>query len=115
MANMTTLLTQRSDTADQREWAAPSHSLAAPFLIRQKRAVAKTLTGRATDTISVLKGGVDNVGAPLAIPLSVSINISRQANMASSDAAAALALFREIVASDNFGVAWNTQGYIAAG
>lgn len=115
MANMTTSLTQRSDAADTREWAAPTHTLAVPFLVRQKRSTPKTLIGRAVDTISVLRGGVDTVGAALNSPLTASLTVNRQANMAATDSAAALALLREIVASDNFTALWNSQAYVAGG
>lgn len=114
MANMTTSLTQRSDAENQREWAAPTHTLASPFTIRQRRTVAKQVTQRATDSISVLRGGLDTSGLALQTPLTAMVTLTRQANMASTDSAAALALFREIIASDNFTALWNSQGYIAS-
>lgn len=113
MAAMSTALTQRSDAADTREWQLPTHTLAVPFLVRQRRTTAKTLTGRATDGLSFLRGGADTAGVALASPLTATINLIRQANVSSTDSAAALAIFREVVASDNFAAMWNSQTYLA--
>lgn len=112
MAEMTTVLVQRSDSADAREFQAPSHSLTTPFTVRQKRVAPKTLTGRATDNVSILRGGVDNTGVALSIPLTMQLGISRQANMSETDLAAAIALFRELVASTNFDAIVRGQSYI---
>lgn len=112
MANMTTSLVQRSDAADAREWQAPTHTLTVPFMVRQKRTSPKTLTGRASDSLSVLRGGVDNTGVALSTPLTLQLNVSRQANMAAADIAAAVALFREVVASANFDALISGQSYL---
>lgn len=112
MAEMTTVLTQRSDATDVREFQAPSHTLTVPFLVRQKRAAPKTLTGRASDSLHILRGGVDSSGVALSFPLTITVSITRQANTAEAEMAAIESLLREVVASAAFGRMLRAQTYI---
>jgi len=115
MTAMTTVLTQRSDAANVREWTSPGHTLAEQFVVRQKRTVASTASGRATDLITLIRGGVDVSGSPLQQPIMIRVEVTRQANSAPAAVAQALALAREVVASSNFDAVVSGQTYIQAG
>lgn len=112
MANMTTVMAQRSDSTNAREYTAPTHTLAAPFIVKQSRKTPPTSVGRATDTLSIIRGGVDLAGAPLVVPTTIRVEVTRQANTHGDVTAAAKALLREIVASDNFNALVDGQAYL---
>lgn len=112
MSAMSTTLSQRSDAANAREWTAPTHTLSVPFIIKQKRTAPPGSTGRATDLVTVIRGGNDVGGLPVVMPVQIRIEVTRQANMASADVAAAIALAREIVASTNFDALVSGQSYL---
>jgi len=112
MAAMATTLAQRSDAANSREFTAPTHTLAVPFIVKQKRTTPATSAGRATDLVTVIRGGNDVGGLPVVMPVQVRIEVTRQANMAVADVAACIALAREIVASTNFDALVSGQAYI---
>lgn len=112
MATMTTVMAQRSDSANAREFTAPTHTLAAPFIVKQNRKTPPTSVGRATDSISIIRGGVDLAGVPLVVPTTIRVEVTRQANTHGDVVAAAKALLREIIASENFDAMVAGQAYL---
>lgn len=112
MSSMTTSLTQRSDAVNTREWTAPGHSLAVPYLVKQKRVPPANVTSRATDVLTLIKGGVDGNGEATLVPITVRVDVTRQANMADASTDAVVDLLRDIVNSDNFVALVRGQGYL---
>lgn len=111
MANMTTVLSEFTDNGNARTYTKSGHTVAKPQVVIQKRKVPADYSAVANDEISVVFGAVDGGGLTLSSKVALSVGIRRPANASSADVNAAVALFREIVASDNFanvvsGQAW---------
>lgn len=113
MAVMTTALTEFQDKGNERTYTAPGHTLALPRLVLQRRKIAAGTPGSvAEDQISVLHGTTDALDVPLRARDLLTATIRRPYDGQADDLTAALALFREIVASDNFTLMVGTQGWI---
>lgn len=112
MANMVTTLRDYANNGNSRTYVTSAHTAAAPRLVIQKRKIASTPTGVAQDDISVLFGFVDANGAPVASKIAFSVNFRRPLNCDPTAQAGALALFREVVASDNFADVVNAQNWV---
>lgn len=112
MAAMTTVLTEFSTLGDSRTYTAPSHVVTKPVLVLQKRKVPVGNQVVAEDVITHLQGTVDSAGATLPQKVSFSCTVRRPVDGIAADVTAALALFREIIASDEFTAVVNTQNYV---
>lgn len=112
MPEMATVLVQRSDAANSREWATPTHTLASPFVVKQRRVTPATPTARATDHVQITKGGLDSSGITTVIPAILRIEFTRQANLSASDISAILVLAREILSSSNYDAVAAGQSYL---
>jgi len=99
VAAMTTVLEARSPGA---EYTAPSHTISKPVLVLQSRKTPSANGVIAEDVVSVLHGTVDSNGDALPQKVLFSATVRRPYTGATADRDAALTLFREIVASDNF-------------
>jgi len=111
MAVMTTVLTQFDITSGT--FTAPSHTVTKPSLVIQKRKVAVGVAGIAETSIKTVQGTVDVDSNPLASKYTFETISRGPVNGTAADLAAALALHREIVASDEFTNPVDTQEYIA--
>jgi hypothetical protein len=78
----------------------------------QKRKVAADVGGVSEDSLRVVFGTVDSDGAPLSTKDSVEVIVRRSPSGADADLDAAVALAREIVASDNFEAMVDGQAWI---
>lgn len=111
MANMTTSLVEFSDIGNTRTSTAPSHTVAAPRLVIQTRKLPSGVDGVASTSIRVVFGTSNSVG-PIASRISFEGIVRTPVDGSAADVASALALFREIIASDNFGSVVNTQNWL---
>lgn len=102
MANMTTVLKEFADNGNSRTYSAPAHSVQAPRLVIQKRTVPATLGGVSESSAKVVFGTVDALNVPLLQKISFEAVPRYPVGAKAADITAALALFREMVASDNF-------------
>jgi fructose-specific component phosphotransferase system IIB-like protein len=102
MADMTTALESYTNNGNSRTYQTATHSILEPRLVIQKRKPAATIDANAQDDISVVFGSLDTDGNPLAAKIVFAVNIRRSPMADSDTVTAAKALFREIVASDNF-------------
>lgn len=102
MAVMTTILEEISSNGDSRTYMAPAHTVQKPVLVLQKRKVASGNQVMAEDTVSVLQATVDAAGDALPQKILFSATYRRPITGAAADVTAGLALFREIIASDEF-------------
>lgn len=113
MAVMTTVLTEFQDKGNERTYVAPGHTVALPRLVLQRRKIAAgTPESVAEDQISVLYGTVDSTSVPIRSRDLLTVTVRRPFDGRSADLTSALALFREIVASDEFTTVVETQGWV---
>lgn len=112
MATIATALVEFSDNGNSRTYTAPTHTALKPRIVTQKRVVATTATSVPEDTLEVVFGTVDAEGAILASKIGISARVRRPVQGAAADVIAALALFREVVASDEFETMITTQNWV---
>jgi len=112
MAAMTTALTEFSDNGNSRTYTYTGHTAVDPRLVLQRRKVAAGTTSVIEDTITVLSGTEDADANPLAAKVRFSATVSRPINGVAADVTAALAIFRDIVAGDEFGNTVSTQEWL---
>lgn len=113
MAAMSTALTEYANNGNSRTFTYTGHTAVVPKLVLQKRRVA---TGNQTvieDTITVLAATVDSVSsAVLPQKVAFEVTVRRPINGTASYVTAALAVFRDIIAGDEFGTTVTTQNFL---
>jgi hypothetical protein len=114
MAAMTTALVVFSNTANSRLYTAPSHTVVKPAIVVQRRRVPTSADGLAHNELNVSFGTTDADGNPLDRKWFFGATARGPVNGDADDRTAALALFREMVASDEFATMILTQNYIKA-
>lgn len=114
VSTITTALVQYSDSGNTRIYSAPGHTSTKPYLVIQKRSVPASPVGSTELSIRVMKATTDNLGAILQARQSAEIITRVPQNGTQVDAAAVLALVREIIASDEFTSAVTTLNWIKA-
>lgn len=114
MPVMATTLTEYSDEANSRTYTATGHTVAKPKLVLQKRKIGAPGAASSVDTVQVVFGAADAAGAILPGRVAFEVTVRRPVEAASADVSAALAVFKDIVGSDEFTATVNTQNYIKA-
>jgi hypothetical protein len=112
MAAMTTALTEFSDNGNSRTYTYTGHTALSPKLVLQKRRVPSGAQTVIEDTITVLNATEDSDGNVLPQKVSFSATVRRPLNGDAADVTATLATFRDIIASDEFGVTVSTQNWL---
>jgi len=112
MAAMSTVLTVFSDQGNQRTFTYTGHSALDPRVVIQSRKVATGNTSVIEDRVQVISGTEDAANIPLASRVVYEAKLRRPVNGAAADVSAALAIFRDIVASDEFGTLTTTQKWL---
>lgn len=112
MAAQSTALTEFSDMGNSRTYTYAGHTATDPRLVIQKRKVASNGNSVIEDTVMVVSGTEDAEGIPLASRVSFQATVRRPVNGAAADVTAALAIFRDIVAGDEFGTTVSTQNWL---
>lgn len=112
MVAKTTALNEFSDNGNNRTFTTAGHTVAQPKLVIQRRKVPTGVTGIAEDVVQVLHGTVDVDGNILASKVSFTATIRRPANGTSVEEAAALVIFRDLIASDEFTAVLNGQSWM---
>lgn len=112
MAAMSTTLTEFSTLGDSRTYTVSGHSVTSPKLVIQKRKVPAGSQTVQESTVSVIYGTVDSAGEIL--PSKVVMNAVIRYPVASTSTAitAALAVLKDIVASDEFAAMVTTQNFL---
>lgn len=113
MAAMTTALTEFSDNGNSRTYTYTGHTASSPKLVLQKRRVPAGNQVVAEDTISVLAATTDADSNILQQRIMFTATIRRPIDGQTSDVTAALAIFRDIVAGDEFANTVSTQEYLS--
>jgi hypothetical protein len=112
MASFTTVIEEFSDENNRRTFAIDGHTVQQPMLLIQKRKVPSTLTSNAESELMVVYGTADAASEPLTSKVVMTANVRYPANGTAADTTAALAIFRDFVASDEFTAMVNTQSYV---
>lgn len=113
MAAMTTALTEFSDKENSRTYFYTGHTVSKPKLVLQKRKVPVGNQQTVEDTISVLNGTEDSNGDLLASRVMFTVSVTRPKSGIAADVTAALAVFRDIVAGDEFGLTVTDSRYLS--
>lgn len=113
MASMTTVLTEFATEGNSRTYITAGHTALKPYLVLQRRKLATVPLQAAEDQLSVLVATVDAAGEPISTRVMFTATFRRPLEGDSADITAALATFRDLVASDEFTVMVNTQGWVS--
>lgn len=113
MAAMSTVLTEFSDLGNSRTYTTPAHTALEPRLLIQKRKVAVNGTSVIEDTCSVISSTEDADGVILDSKVLFEAKVRRPINGLAADVTAALVIFRDMIASDNFTNTVNTQEWLS--
>lgn len=112
MASFTTTITEFSDKENNRTYMVSGHTVQAPRLVIQKRKVPSTQSATAESHLMVVYGTKDAEGLPLASKVVFDASVRYPANGQGGDVTAALAVFRDFVASDEFTTMVTSQAYV---
>lgn len=112
MAAMITALTEFSDKDNSRTYTYTGHTASEPKLVIQKRKLAVGNQEVLEDTVSVISSTEDALGNILESKVVFTATIRRPKSGIAADVTAALAIFRDIVAGDEFGNTVSTQEYL---
>lgn len=113
MVAMTTTLTEFATLGDSRTYTTSGHVLGKPKLVIQKRRVPSGKQTIAETTISVIHGTEDAAGEMLPGKVSFAVVVRTPIDGIAADVSAALAIFRDVVANDEFGNSVTTQEFLA--
>lgn len=112
MASFATTITEFSDKENNRTYMVTGHTVQAPRLVIEKRKVPANATANAETHLMVVYGTEDADGLPLASKVVFDAGVRYPANGQSDDVTAALAVFRDFVASDEFTTLVTSQAYV---
>lgn len=112
MPAMATAVTGYGETANTRTYTYTGHTLSDPRLVIQKRKVAVAADGTYENSITVVTGIQDASGVTLSKNAGFEIRQYGPKNGIAADVTAALAIIRDIVASDEFTTVTTTQNWI---
>lgn len=112
MAVMTTALTEFADNGNSRTYTYTGHTSAEPKLVLQRRRVPSGSQTILEDTVQVLSSTEDSAGASLASRVSFQVTVRHPINGIAADVTAALAIFRDVVAGDEFANTVDTQEWL---
>ena len=113
MAAMTTVLTEFSDNGNSRVYALPLHTVVKPQMLTQKRKVPTGNQVTIEDVVNVQIATEDVDGAVLPQRVGFQVIVTRPIGHDAADVTAALAIIRDIIASDEFTNTVNTQEYLS--
>jgi hypothetical protein len=112
MAQMSTVVTEFADNGNSRTFTLAGHTVLKPKLVIQKRRVPSGNQTVATTEVDVILATTDATGLPLKEKVRFSVSVNTPVNGDSLDNDAALAIFRDIVAGDEFAASVVTQNWL---
>lgn len=112
MAGMTTVLTEFSDYGNSRTSTYTGHTAAEPRLVIEKRRVPEGNQTMVEYSAKVVSSTEDSDGAILSQKVSFEALVRYPVDGLSADVTAALAVFRDIIAGDEFTSSVSTQGWL---
>jgi hypothetical protein len=111
MAARATSFVEFASNGNSKTYQLPGHTIAQPRLAIQRRKIATNVDGVADDSIRVVYGTKDEADLPLAARTSFEVIVRRPANGVTGDVTSALAVFRDVVASDEFTATVTSQSW----
>jgi len=112
MAAMTTALTEFADNGNSRTYTYTGHTAAEPRLVIQKRKIAAGSGSMMEDTVSTISSTEDASGELLASKVAFETKARRPVDGISADVTAALAVHRDVIASDEYTNTIDTQEWL---
>jgi hypothetical protein len=112
MAAMLTALTEFADNGNSRTYTLTGHTALSPKLVLQRRKVPSGNQIVIEDTVTVLEATTDSAGATMPQRVSFSATIRRPSGGDAAVVTAALAVFRDIIAGDEFANTVDTQEWL---
>lgn len=113
MAAMTTALTEFADNGNSRTYTYTGHTAGEPRLVLQRRRVPAGNEQIVEDTLTVLSSTEDSSGEILPSNITFSVTVKRPKTGISADVTAVLAVFRDIIAGDEFANTVSTQQWLS--
>lgn len=113
MAGMSTALTSFASYGNSITYELSGHTVEKPRLVIQKRKVPSGVTGVGEDSFQVVYATVDSEGLVLTPKYTLMAVGRSPQNGTTTDRDAALVIFRDIVASDEFGAMIASQSKLA--
>jgi hypothetical protein len=112
MASFSTVIKSYSESENVRSYSIAGHTVQKPRILKQKRRAPTSPTASAESELQVQYGTVDIVGSPLPGKIVFTANVRYPLDGLAADVTAALAVFRDFVASDQFTDMVNSQNYV---
>lgn len=112
MAAMTTVLVEFSNNGNSKTSTLTGHTAAKPKIVIEKRKVADGNQTMAEYNCKVIHATVDAEGLVLQNKVSFEACVRYPLLGAAADVTAALAVFRDIIAGDEFAASVNTQNWL---
>lgn len=112
MAGMSTVLTEFADNGDSRTCTTSGHTASKPKLVIQKRKVPVGNEAVAEYSFSVVHGTEDAEGLPLPQRVSFTATVRYPVAGDAADISAALAIFKDAVAGDEFAASVTSQNWM---
>lgn len=112
MAAMTTVLTEFSNNGNSRTSSLDTHTAIKPKLVIEKRKVPGSSASMVEYSFKTVYATEDADGVVLSSKVSFECVVRYPLQGQSSDVTAALAVFRDIIAGDEFGNSVNTQEWL---
>jgi hypothetical protein len=113
MAAMTTALTEFSTLGDSRTYTTTGHTVQEPKVVVQKRKVPSGNQIVSESSVAVIHATEDSEGLILPQKVSITVTVRSPINGLTADVDAALVIFRDIVAGDEFANTVDTQEYLS--
>lgn len=112
MAAMSTALTEFRDLGDSRTYTYTGHTASEPKLVVQRRVVASGAQSVNESLVQVVSSTEDSEGTILASRVMFEARCRYPINGLTADVTAALAIFRDIIAGDEFTNTVSTQEWL---
>lgn len=111
MAARTITLVRQTVEGNRLTSTEPTHTIALPKVVIEKRTIPATAEANATYSSKVVHGSVDASADPLVGKISFEAVVRFPADCSDAGRDAALVTFRDLIASDEFTVAVATQAF----
>jgi len=111
MAVMTTVLKVFNDSSNTRTYTTPAHTAGLPRIVLQKRKVPTGSQVMLEDSVATFYATKDALNVVMPQRISLGATVRRPLGYTAADLTSALALFREMIASDEFANMVNNQDY----
>lgn len=112
MAGMTTVLTEFSSQGNSRTSTYSGHTASKPKLVIEKRRVPEGQQSVVEYSAKVVCGAVDSDGTATAQKVSFEAIVRYPLNAIAADVTDPLAIFRDLIAGDEFGNSVTTQQWL---